>query len=253
MKALKYTVLGVILLIMAGLAVLLIAAMKAPDSFMKEYHEEIAAMGKNKAILSYHDELLGRKTSLDARLSMSDDDSIGMRINLKEKLVYLEIQGIVLHQTPILEQRTSAFFRKLTPAEKYILFHKPLTINKDESSIAKDEFNVVIAPKDTNEYKARQEIVPDTSHTDPVLYRLYLSHGIRIQVIGQLPDTVPQFWPRFRFEYTDRYIFLKNLAGSIINRKPAPYRPTIEIVINSRDAEAYYRAVPKKGKVIVEL
>jgi len=252
LKALKISVLCLVVVIIAGLAVLLIAAMKAPGPFIEEFRAETAKIGKNKVVLSYPEDLLLERTSMDARLAMSEDDSIGLRVNLAEKKIYLEIQGIVLHETPILDQKASVFFKKLTPAEKYILFHKPLNINKDESSISKDVFNVVIAPKDSIEAQQREEILPDTSHTSPVTYRLYLDHGIRLQVYGQLPDSVPQFRDRFRFEYSDKYRFLKNLAQSVIKRTSAPYQPTISIVINSRDAESIYRAVPKKGKVILE-
>ncbi len=253
MKTLKILALLLGLMILGALSWLLISAMKAPHSFVEEFKTEMASIKNNKVILSYPDDLLERKTSLDSRLAMSNDDSIGLRINLKEKFLYLEIKGIVLHKTPILEQKSSSFFKHLTVAEKYVLFHNPLKIQKDDATISKDQFQEVIAPKDTIEAAKMTEIIPDTTLTEPVMYRLYLNHGIRVQITGQLPDSIPQFWPRFRFDYRDRYKFLKELTRSVIRNNPAPYQPTISLVINSRDAEAIYRAVPKKGNVILEL
>jgi hypothetical protein len=253
LKALKISALVIAGIIVVGLAFLMFSAMKAPQKFLEDFRKETAKIGKNKAILAYPDNLLEKKTSLDARLAMSDDDSIGMRINLKENALYLEIKGIILHKTPILEQKTSSFFKRLSPAEKYVLFSKPLAIQKDESTILKDQFVVVYAPKDTLEAQARPEPTPDTVLREPVMYRLYFKNGMRIQVTGQLADSIPQFWPRLKFNYDDRTKFLKELTRGIIKKRPLPYQPTISIVIDAREAMAIYRAVPKKGNVILEL
>lgn len=253
MKALKITALLLVLIIIAVLSMLMISAMKAPKKFLQDFRVETAKIGNSKVILAYPDQLLEKKTSLNARLAMSEDDSIGMRINLKEKSLYLEIQGIVLHRTPILEQKTSSFFKNLSAAEKYVLFSRPLVILKDESTISKDRFEIVYAPKDTIEAAAHPEPTPDTVLREPVMYRLYFKNGMRVQITGQLPDSIPQFWPRFRFNFDDRKEFLKELYRSMLKKKPMPFQPTISIVIDAKEAEAIYRAVPKKGNVILEL
>jgi hypothetical protein len=253
LKALKISALVLGLIVLGALGFLMISAMKAPKQFLQDFREETSKISNNKVILAYPDELLEKKASLDARLAMSEDDSIGMRINLKERSLYLEINGIVLHRTPILEQKTSSFFKHLSGAEKYVLFRKPLVIDRDESTIVKDKFEVVIAPKDTLEAQARQEVIPDTVLREPIMYRLYFKNGIRIQVTGELPDSVPQFWPRFKFNYDDKVKFLKGLFSSLQHKKPAPFQPTISIVVDAKEAEAIYRAVPKKGNVILEL
>ena len=253
MKALKITILLLFILVVGALATLMFTAMKAPAAFLEDFRQETAKISKSQSVLSYPDDILERKASLDARLAMSEDDSIGMRINLKEKALYLEIKGIVLHKTPIMEEKTSSFFRNLSAAEKYVLFRKPLAIQDDEANIDKDKFEIVYAPKDTIEANARPEVIPDTVLHEPILYRLYFKNGIRVQVTGLLADTVKQFWPRFRFDYNDKVKFLKGLSKSILNKKPVPYQPTISIVVDAREAQAIYRAVPKKGNVIFEL
>lgn len=253
MKALKILALAFAFIVVGALAFLMISAMKAPQQYLEDFRGETAKISSNRAILAYPDQLLEKKTSLDARLTMSEDDSIGVRINLKEKSIYLEINGIVLHKTTILEQKTSSFFKHLTAAEKYVLFRKPLVIQDDESTIVKDKFEIVYAPKDSNEAKARQEVIPDTVLREPVMYRLYFKNGIRIAITGQLHDSIPQFWPRFRFEYTDRKKFLMELVGAILHHRALPYQPTISMVVDAKEAMAIYRAIPKKGNVILEL
>jgi hypothetical protein len=252
LKALKITALSIVLITFGALAFFMVSATKAPVEFLNDFKEETAKIKNSQVIFAYPDELLEKKTSLDARLAMSEDDSIGMRINLKEKAIYLEIKGIVLHKTIIQDQKTTRFFKNLSATEKYVLFRKPLVIQRDESTISKDKFEVVYAPKDTLEAQSRPEIIPDTVLREPVLYRLYFKNGIRVQITGQLPDSVPQFWPRFRFEYEDRYRFLKDIARSVIRNQPRPYQPTMSLVVDAREAEAIYRAVPKKGNVILE-
>ena len=253
LKALKISALILGLVIIGVLAFLFVSAMKAPEQFMQNFREETAKIGNNKIILAYPDPLLEKRTRLDARLAMSEDDSIGLRINLDENAMYLETKGIVLQKTPILEHKSSAFLKKLNAAEKYVLFHKPMVIQKDESTVEKDRFEVVIAPKDTLEAQSRPEVIPDTILYEPVQYRFYFSNGIRIHITGILHDSVPQFWPRFNFEFEDRSKFLKALLKSVVKKTAVPYQPTLSIVIDARDAEAIYRAIPRKGNVILEL
>ncbi|MDD2813305.1 MAG: hypothetical protein PHN30_04730 [Bacteroidales bacterium] len=251
MKALKKPLLISFILIIVILGILMVIAMKAQDRFVEDYLAEIREVKANKTALSYPDDLLERKTSLEARLQMAKDDSIGLRINLKEKMVYLEIQGIVLHRSPILRHSSSYFFRHLNATEKYILFHKPLRIQNEVSTIPKEQFIVKIAPKDSSEVK--EATIPDTIHTVPVMYRFNLNHGLRLQVTGQLADSIPQFWPRLKFDLQDRAEFIKALIQNIFKDTKVPYRPTLRIRINSREAEAIYRAIPRESLVILEL
>jgi len=263
LKILKIIALILSVLILGALTVLYLGALKAPKKYLEEFSKETADLGKNKTVLTYPDELLEKRTNLDARLAMSNDDSIGLRISLKDKMVYLEIQGIVLSQTPILDYKISHFLKNLSPAEKYLMFHTPLIIQKDESTIFKDRFKEIIAPpitpadapKETNKNttKEQKDKVVTTPLPDPVIYRLYLDHGIKVQFTGQMPDSIPQFWPKFWFEFDERYQFIKDVTNSIIKKTPASYHPSLKLVINYKDAEAIYRAVPKKGKVILDL
>lgn len=256
-------ILGV--LILGALSILYIAALKAPKKYLEEFRLETADLGKNKIIQTYPSNLLEERTNLDARLAMSNDDSIGLRISIKEKMVFLEIQGIVLSKTPILDYKVSHFLENLNPAEKYFLFHTPLNIQKDESTIFKDRFKEIIAPPVTKGDAAEQTPAPgDTIKDpkskkekvplpDPVIYRLYLDHGIKVQISGIMPDSLSQFWPRFRFDFNERSQFVKDVANNILRKTPVSYQPSIKLEINYKDAEAFYRAMPKKGKVILDL
>lgn len=265
MKAIKIIALVLAVLILGALTLLYLEALKAPNKYLDEFRKETADLFKNQIVKTYPADLLEKRTTLDARLSMSNDDSIGLRISLKDKLVYLEIKGIVLSQTPILEYSVSHFLKNLSPAEKYMMFHAPLTIQKDESTIFKDRFKEIIAPpvrpadapeeapapKDT--VKVNKNKKDTVQLPDPVIYRLYLNHGIKVQFTGQMPDSIPQYWPRFWFDFNERYQFVKDVKNSLIKRTPLTYQPSIKLVINYRDAEAIYRAMPKKGKVILDL
>ncbi len=256
-------ILGV--LILGALTVLYLGALKAPKKYLEEFSRETANPGNNQIVKTYPEELLEKRTNLDARLAMSNDDSIGLRISLKDKMVYLEIKGIVLSQTPILNYKVSRFLKNLSPAEKYLMFHTPLNIRKDESTIFKDRFKEIIAPpitpanapeetptlKDTT--KEQKGKKPTVQLPDPVIYRFFLNHGIKVQFTGQMPDSVPQFWPKFWFEFGERYQFIKDVTKNIIKKTPVSYQPSLKLVINYKDAEAVYRALPKKGKVILDL
>ncbi|MCX6227544.1 MAG: hypothetical protein NTV01_22875 [Bacteroidia bacterium] len=265
MKALKIIALILAVLILGALTLLYLGAMKAPKKYLEEFKRETADLGNNQIVKTYPEDLLEKRTNLEARVLMSNDDSIGLRISLKDKMVYLEIKGIVLSQTPILDYNVSHFLKNLGPAEKYLMFHAPLTIQKDESTIFKDRFKEIIAPpvvpadateeipapKDTA--KSRKNKKETVQLPDPVIYRLYLNHGIKVQFTGQMPDSIPQYWPKFWFEFDERFQFIKDVSKSILKKTPVTYRPTLKLVINYRDAETIYRAMPKKGKVILDL
>jgi len=265
LKTLKIIALILGLLILGTLALLYLDALKTPKKYLEEFSRETANIGENQIVKTYPNDLLERRTNLDARLAMSNDDSIGLRISLKDKMVYLELQGIVLSQTPILDYKVSHFLKNLSPAEKYFMFHAPLNIQKDESTIFKDRFKEIIAPpvrsadapeetpapKDTT--KEQKIKAAKMQQPDPVIYRLYLDHGIKVQFTGLMPDSIPQFWPKFWFEFDERYQFIKDISKSILKKSTASYQPSLKLVINYKDAEAIYRAMPKKGKVILDL
>jgi hypothetical protein len=264
---LKISAVILVVLVVGVLTLLYITARKAPDAYLADFKKETADLSKDKIISSYPPDLLEKRTVLDARLAMSDDDSIGMRISLRDKMVYLEIQGIVLTKTPILSYRLSPFLKNLSPAEKYFMFHSPLKIRRDESTIYKDRFKEIIAPP-TRPADAPEEETPapkDSSSTtdakkqaepkpDPIIYRFYLEHDLKVQITGQMPDSLSsQFWPRFRFEMSDRMKFVRQLGANILKKKPLNYEPFVRLVIDYKDAEAIYRAMPKKGNVILDI
>jgi len=263
LKALKITALIVAVLIIGALTVLYLGALKAPRKYLEDFIKETADIGSNKIVSTYPGEFLERRTNLDARLAMSNDDSIGLRISLREKMVFLEIQGIILSKTPILDYKVSHFLKNLSPAEKYMMFDKPLNILQDESTIFKDRFKEIIAPpittgEEKEEIPAPKDTLKDKEDSsvpppDPVIYRLYLDHGIKVQFTGQMPDSIPQFWPKFWFEFNERYKFIKEVTNGIIKKTPTSYQPSLKLVINYKDAEAIYRAMPKKGKVILDI
>jgi len=265
LKALKIIALVLGVLILGALAVLYLGALRAPKKYLEAFSRETANLGENRTIRTYTNELLEKRTNLDARLAMSNNDSIGLRISLVDKMVYLELQGIVLSQTPILDFKISSFLKNLSPAEKYLMFHAPLNIRKDESTIFKDRFKEIIAPPVTpadapevtptpkDSTKEQKDKAKKVQQPDPVIYRLYLDHGIKVQFTGKMPDSIPQFWPGFWFEFHERYQFIKDVTKSILKKTPASYQPSLKLVINFRDAEAFYRAMPKKGKVILDL
>ncbi|MDD4645646.1 MAG: hypothetical protein PHY99_06625 [Bacteroidales bacterium] len=265
MKALKIFAICVGILILGALTMLYLGAMKAPKSYIADFSKETEHISENKIIKSYPNESLERRSNLDARIAMSDDDSIGLRISLKEKAIFLELQGIVLSQIPIIDYQVSHFFTNLSPAEKYFIFRSPLTIQRDESTIEKNKFKEMIAQegKEAQSAEALKATADSLSgdknkkskgpRVDPIIYRLFLDHGIKVQFTGQMPDSIPQYWPKFWFEFKERNQFLKDVMNSITKKTPVYYQPSIKLVIDAKDAETIYRAMPKNGMVILDL
>ena len=94
---------------------------------------------------------LKQKAWLESRLKMASLDSVGMSIDLEQHIIQLELKGVVVMSSKIRDCSVSGFFKKIDGNVYFETFGKPLAIKEFKSSIAKNRFKVVEAPKDTIE------------------------------------------------------------------------------------------------------
>jgi len=89
------------------------------------------------------------KAWLESRLKMANGDSIGLSIDLEQHRIQLELKGVVILSSKIRDFSISGFFRKMDGNVYFNTFGAPLTIQQFKSSIAKNPYKIVQAPKDT--------------------------------------------------------------------------------------------------------
>ena len=188
---------------------------------------------------------------LQSRVLMAETDSVYLTLNLSEKVINIEISGVVVHSTPIDEIEAS---KLITDGDKFVitsLLSAPLTIVSDTSSIAKIALIMKIAPKDTSEFKP--DAIPDTAFYEPVNYIFETDRGIKIIVYQS--EEIKQGDSKDRFMFDLRHRLIKTLADmkDILAFKVPEYQPYIKIKIPSTDAKIIYRAIPDHGQIAVYL
>jgi hypothetical protein len=189
------------------------------------------------------------KAFVQSRVAMAMTDSIGLTLNLKDSMAFLEINGVVVHKTKISFQRICKAFNKANSYAVAAMLSTPLNIVKDTATIKKIPIMVKMAPKDTSEYKP--DVMPDTSKHEPAFYILEMNNGIRIFVYQQENDQPKDVYRQILFDVTDRMKNTLTALKKIAKFEVPEYRLYIKIRIPKRDAKIIYRAIPKKGLVTV--
>jgi hypothetical protein len=197
-------------------------------------------------------QLIRTKTFLDARLAMSESDSIGMTINLRDSLVQLEMKGVVLRQVKFDKLEISRFYKGLTPVAYASHFSTPFTIGEIEGSIVKEPITVRKVPKDTIE-AAQNEVKVDTTGVEFVEWHFTLDSALMVSFVqsDQLEGPVTLATLKYRFR---RYLktLVETNHSTLRFRKPQIY-PEMTIFIPANEAKSFYRALPPRGQVVLKL
>lgn len=127
------------------------------------------------------------------------------------------------------------------------MLSRPLTINRDISSIEKEPLMIKMAPKDTSEYQP--DIMPDTADYEPVNFILELDHGMRILVYQSEKLNPGDRLRRFMFDLRYRLSNTSEMLKSAFTFKVPEYHPYIKLRLPRADAKIIYRGLPVKGQI----
>ncbi len=204
-------------------------------------------------------DLMKEKAWIESRLKMTASDSVGLSIDLEQHTICLELKGVVVMKSKIRDFSTSGFFKKMDGNAYFNVFGSPLTIEKFESSIAKNPIKLVQAPKDTiaaaaaaeAEAAAKKDSVPD----EIVYWTVKLDRDIELNIQGI--DSVAESQSKYKlgegFEFKRD---LKNISSSfqhIIKFQKPTYTPEILISIPESEAKAILRALPRNAWVTIRI
>lgn len=200
--------------------------------------------------------LMKDKAWLESRLKMAADDSIGLTIDLREKVIQLELKGLVVMKSKIRDYSASGIFRKMDASVYFNMFGTPLTITRIESSIEKNPFKVIQAPKDTIAAQAAAAAAKkDTLPKENVFWTMRLDRDIElnIQGIDSVSDAQSKYKLGQGFEFKRD---IKNIVSSwkqIIRFKKPNYTPEILISIPENEAKTILHALPKKSLITIRI
>lgn len=191
--------------------------------------------------------LFKEESFLQSRVLMAESDSVCLTINLKEKVINIEISGVVVHSTPISDIEASKILTNGDDFAITSLLSVPLKIVSDTSSIEKIPIVFKVAPKDTSEFTP--DAVPDTAFYQPVNYIFETDRGIKIFVYQSEEIKQGDGKHRFMFDLQHRLINTKEAMKDILAFRVPDYQPYIKIKIPSDEAKIIYRAIPKHGQI----
>jgi hypothetical protein len=203
-------------------------------------------------------ELMKEKAWVESRMKMASDDSIGLSIDLEAQVIQLELKGVVVMTSKIKDYSTSGFFKRMDGNVYFNMFGSPLTIQQFESSIAKNPFKVVQAPKSNEEYEATPMVDPlkkDSLPKENVYWTVKLDRDFELNIQGI--DSISE--SKSDYKLGEGFAFkrdLRNIISSfkqIIRLKNPNYTPEILILIPENEAKAILRALPVNASVTIRI
>ncbi|MBC8005787.1 MAG: hypothetical protein H7X84_09960 [Verrucomicrobia bacterium] len=203
-------------------------------------------------------ELMKEKAWIESRVKMAADDSIGLSIDLESHVIQLELKGVVVMTSKIRDYSTSGFFKRMDANVYFNMFGSPLTIQQFESSIAKNPFKVVQAPKSNAEYEAIPLVDPlkqDSLPKENIFWTVKLDREFELNIQGI--DSISE--SKSDYKLGEGFAFkrdLKNIMSSfkeIVRLKNPHYTPEILILIPENEAKAILRALPVKASVTIRI
>ena len=197
-------------------------------------------------------DLIHQKTFLNARLAMSESDSIGLTINLKDSLVQLEMKGVVLRQIKFEKTEMSRFFNGINPPAYTNHFSKPFIISEIEGTIEKNPVIVRKAPKDTIE-AAQTQVVVDTTGVEFIECHLLLDSSFVVSLVqsDQFKGRLDLSTLKYRLR---RHIkSLRSTNQNVLKAQKPQILPEITVFIPANEAKSFFRALPPNGQVVVRL
>jgi len=196
-------------------------------------------------------DLYKERNWLESRLKMAKSDSIYLSMNLQDSTLHLEIKGVVLKTTSIVELSYDRFFDALPAKGYHHYFGQETTGVQTLASIDKVPLTIKKAPKDTAEFAAQSQIT-DTLVTGEINWLMKLDNGIQLKIKGINEEQTrlnssSSFWQKLKLEK------LINDLSKTLRFEVPDYSPSIEILVNEADAKAIFRAIPEQPMVCIRL
>jgi hypothetical protein len=195
-------------------------------------------------------QLLAYEALLKSRIAMMATDSASLTIDLTQKTVAIELQGVAVHTVAIGKIETSRLFAQTDPVYWIRMFSEPHIADSSISSVSKQTFLIKNAPRDTTETNAAELTLPDTSLSKPIYYTLYLKNKIIVNVYQQ---EVAAGFAKNKYDFARTKANLSSFIRSISRIEVPNYAPSIDIYLPARDAYTIYKALPERPMITIRL
>ena len=244
----------IVLMVFAILGFFAYFAYLSPVEKLKHFNESFNPKPHTPGLVDYRADtdlfrLKQEEAFLSSKIAILATDSIYLSVNLKDQVVSIEIQGVVMHQVKISSYSKSGIFNSMEGIALINQFSSPFKIDSSFATIEKDPFILKIAPQDTIE--AQKDVsTPDTARSELVVCSLYLDKGILLQISQSEEDKSRS---TTKYKMRKRYESTMNFIRTALTFRVPEYQPYISIEIPAKDARAIYRAIPKKALIAIRL
>ncbi|MCX6238426.1 MAG: hypothetical protein NTY07_12860 [Bacteroidia bacterium] len=197
-------------------------------------------------------ELRKREVLLHSRLTLANEDSMYLVLDLINNIAILEMKGVSLHECRIIDSNISNSIKMYQTETLLNWMAEPFTVKHVEATIPKIVFIEKIAPKDTIEAN-KVQVEPAMPKLGDVYIVMDFDRNLRL-VISQTekPDAEgKKLISDLRWKY--QRIEIKRTLQSFIKFNREPAMPQIDIVLPKSDATILYKALPLNPKMILRM
>jgi len=210
----------------------------------------VSTGGKDAKIKLF--ELRKREILLHSRLELANEDSMYLVLDLVNNTAVLEMKGVSLHETKILQSTVSNSIKMYHTEALLNWMAEPFTVRHAEATIPKIEYVEKIAPKDSIEAN-KVAVEPAAAKRGDVYIVMDFDRNLRLVISqSELPDEDgKKTISVMRKKYQD--IEVRRSLQSLVKFNREPVMPQISIVIPKSDATIFYKALPVRPKMVLRM
>ncbi|MCU0370778.1 MAG: hypothetical protein MUC31_05140 [Bacteroidales bacterium] len=207
-----------------------------------------AQLAQVREIIHKENELAFQKN----RLALAEKDSIYMVLNVPDSLLILEIKGVTVKKTKLLNLEISNRFALISHENLLPWISEPFTLESDLSTIPKSPIVVKQAPKDTIE-AAKMSTKPAPLDSTNVFFTLYFNRNLVLEVEQADPIEAGATEKVKNYRKLKRQESNQSVFQMLRNPQQTDQPMMIKLVVSETEARAIYRAVPTKTHLILQL
>jgi len=197
-------------------------------------------------------ELRKREVLLHSRLELASEDSMYLVLDLINNTAILEMKGIMLHESKILESSVSNSIKMYHTEALLNWMAEPFMLKYAAATIPKIEYVEKIAPKDTIEAN-KIAVEPAAAKLGDVYIVMDFDRNLRLVISqSEKPDEDgKKIINAMRRKYQE--VEVRRSIQSLVKFNRQPAMPQISIVIPKSDATIFYKALPVRPKMIIRM
>ena len=226
-----------------------LSAIESPDTILSgNVSLNEAQLAEVREIIQKENEVAFQRN----RLALAEKDSIYVVLNVPDSLLILEIKGVTVKKTRLLDIEISNRFALISHENLLPWISEPFTLESDLSTIPKSPIVVKQAPKDTIE-AAKMSTKPAPPDSTNVFYTLYFNRNLVLEIEQADPLEVGATEQVKTYRKLKREESTRSVYQMLRNPQQTDQPMMIKLVVSEVEARAIYRAVPTKTHLLLKL